>query len=112
MLYIIITLATIAIILFVSSFFMNDRFANIEKLVEEQSIKTSQDVFALKRKLTDLDERIQTNAYVIDRTGLADQTPLVTQKVYHLYQQGLSYEDIANRTELTVDEIELIIKNN
>lgn len=112
MLYIIITLATIAIILFVSSFFMNDRFANIEKLVEEQSIKFSQDVFALKRKLTDLDERIQTNAYVIDRTGLADKTPLVTQKVYHLYQQGLSYEDIAKRTELTVDEIELIIKNN
>lgn len=110
MLYIIVTIATIAIILFVSSFFMSNRFANLEDLVEQQSITFSQDVFALKRKLHDLDERIQTNAYVIDRTGLADQTPLVTQKVYHLHQQGLSLEDIAKKTELTVAEVELIIK--
>lgn len=112
MLYIIVTIATIGIILFVASFFMSNQFAKLEDLVEQQSITSSQDIFALKRKVNELDERIQTNAYVIDSTGLADKTPLVTQKVYHLYQQGLSFEDIAKRTELNVDEIEFIVKKN
>lgn len=112
MLYVIITIATISIILFVSSFFMSNRFANLEDLVEQQSITFSQDLFAIKRKVSDLDERIQTNAYVINSTGLADKTPLVTQKVYHLHQQGMTFEDIAKRTNLTVDEIQLIIEKN
>lgn len=112
MLYVIVTIATISVILFITSFFMSNRFAHLEDLIEQQSITFSQDVFALKRKVSDLDERIQTNAYVIDSTGLADKTPLVTQKVYHLYQQGLSFEDIAKRTELNVDEIQLIIEKN
>jgi len=112
MLYVIVTIVTISVILFIASFFMSNRFAHLEDLIEQQSITFSQDVFALKRKVSDLDERIQTNAYVIDSTGLADQTPLVTQKVYHLYQQGLSFEEIAKRTELNADEIELIIKQN
>ena len=112
MLYIIVTIATISIILFVSSFFMSNRFTHLEDLIEQQSITFSEDVFALKRKVNDLDERIQTNAYVIDSTGLADKTPLVTQKVYHLHQQGLSFEDIAKKTDLTIDEIQLMIERN
>src|SRR5699024_2192554 len=112
MLYIIVTIVTISVISFLASFFMSNRFAQLEDLLEHQSLPPFHDVFASHRTASDSDERIQTNAYVIDSTGLADQTPLVTQKVYHLYQQGLSFEEIAKRTELSTDEIELIIKQN
>src|SRR5690625_3523332 len=112
MLYVIVTIVTISVILFIALFFMSNSFAHLVYFIDYLSITFSQVIIALKRKVSYLDERIQTNAYVIDSTGLADQTPLVTQKVYHLYQQGLSFEEIAKRTELSTDEIELIIKQN
>src|SRR5699024_11637599 len=100
MLYVIVTIVTISVILFIASFFMSNRFAHLEDLIEQQSITFSQDVFALKRKVSDLDERIQTNTYVIESNGLADQTPLVTQKVYHLYYNVLSFIEISNKYEI------------
>lgn len=113
MLYITLTILVISIVLFIASFFMSDRFANLEEMIEQQSITLSQDAFYMKKKINDLDERIQTNSNVINKSVLSeDKSPLVTQKIYHLHQQGLSVEDIAKRTDLTTEEVEITIKDN
>src|SRR5699024_3688046 len=110
MLYVIVTIVTISVILFIASFFMSNRFAHLEDLIEQESVAFSQDLFALKRKVGDLDDRIETNAYVIDSTGLADHTPVVTLKDYHLNEQELSFDEIAKRDERNADELQLIIQ--
>ena len=117
MIYVIITLFTVAVVLFVSSFFMNDKFADIESQLEQLSISTMQDTYQLKKKVKILEEELLTEnvANVAEEATAATTTenrPLIIQKVYHLHQQGFSIEDIANRTDLNIHDVKTIINNS
>lgn len=116
MLYIIGTLIAVSVILFIMSYFMNDRFNEVEEQIEQLSISTSQDIQFIKNKFLEAEanvSKVQAETSQNKTTSKIDnhvEEPLKNQKVYHLHQQGYSIEDIAQRTELTEDEISKILK--
>ncbi|WP_099158511.1 hypothetical protein [Virgibacillus ndiopensis] len=60
MIYVLITLIAVAIVLFVLSFFMNDKFEEIENQLEQFSISTMQDTYQMKKKIKILEEELLT----------------------------------------------------
>ena len=58
MLYVIITIIVIAVVLFILSFFMDDKIAQLESEVEQLSITTMQDTYQLKKKVKILEEEL------------------------------------------------------
>lgn len=110
MFYIIITLIIVAIVLLILSFFMNDKFAELESQLEQFSISTMQDTYQIKKKIKVLEEELLSD--IEDITDDYGSEPRVIQKVHQLHQQGYSIVDIAHRTNLSNHDIQTIIKNN
>lgn len=113
--YIFGTIIVIAIILLIASFYMNDKYNDIESEMEQLSIQTMQDTYQIKKKLEILEEELLTNhtvtATVEPIPSSFKNKPLLLQKVYHLQQQGYSVEDIAQQTDLTAHDVQIILNN-
>jgi len=108
-----ITIISIALVLFILSFFMNDRFKEMETQFEQFSINTMQDTYQIKKKLKLLEEELLTdniNGSVSHTT--TNQKPAIMQKVLHLYQQGYSFDEISKHTSLTTNDIQAIIRGS
>lgn len=58
MIYILLTLILVAVVLLVLSFFMNDKFDEIESQLEQLSISTMQDTYQIKKKIKILEEEL------------------------------------------------------
>jgi len=58
MLYAIIAVLIIAVMLFILSYFMNDRLEELESQVEQLSISTMQDTYQIKKKIKTLEEEL------------------------------------------------------
>lgn len=58
MLYAIVAIVVIGIVLFVLSFFINDRLEEVESQIEQLSITTIQDTYQLKKKVSVLEEEL------------------------------------------------------
>lgn len=58
-----VTIVVVAVVLFVLSFFLNDRFEKIESELEQLSISTMQDTYQLKKKVKILEEELLTEDY-------------------------------------------------
>lgn len=116
MITVFITLIIVSIVLFVISFFMNDKFSELEGQLEQFSISTMQDTYQIKKKIKILEEELLTDD--ISETPTSEipsslkEKPLLIQKVYHLYQQGFTVEDISEQTNLSTHDIQTILKNN
>lgn len=61
MIYVGISIIVIAIALFVLSFFVNDRFEDLENQIEQLSISTMQDTYQMKKKIKILEEELLTD---------------------------------------------------
>ncbi|MEW9677929.1 hypothetical protein ABRT01_17545 [Lentibacillus sp. L22] len=61
MMYVLITLIAVAVVLFILTFFMNDKFADLESQVEQLSISSMQDTYQLKKKIKVLEEELLTD---------------------------------------------------
>lgn len=114
MLYVIITLLVISIVLFISSFFMNDKVAELETQLEQLSMSSFQETYQLNKKIKLLEEELLTPRFnePADAKPAATEQPLMIQKVYELYQQGYSIEDIHHKTDLKPDDIKTILRNS
>lgn len=116
MIYVIITIVVIAIILFIASFFVDDKVNQLEEQMEQLSIATMQDTYQMKKKIKVLEEELLTEELgTNNRQNMPDTVkdkPLLIQKVYHLHQQGYSNDDISKQTELNEYDIQTILKNN
>ncbi|HLR08023.1 MAG TPA: hypothetical protein VK136_02025 [Bacillota bacterium] len=62
MLYVLLTIIGIAIVLFILSFFMNDKFEELENQLEQLSISTMQDTYQMKKKINVLEEELLTDS--------------------------------------------------
>ncbi|TQS74706.1 hypothetical protein DX933_11460 [Ornithinibacillus gellani] len=111
MIYVGIAIIAIAVILFILSFFMNDRFESLESQIEQLSISTMQDAYQMKKKIKILEEELLTNSTDTQQVASRDFQPLLIQKVYELSQQGYSPTDISKNTDLSVHDIQTILKN-
>jgi predicted Holliday junction resolvase-like endonuclease len=58
MLTVIITIIVIAVVLFILSFFMDDKIAQLESEVEQLSITTMQETYQLRKKVKVLEEEL------------------------------------------------------
>lgn len=116
MVYLLVSVVVIALILFVSSFFMSDKFKDLEDQIEQFSITTMQDTYQMKKKLKVLEEELLTGNNSQSITDEIPQSlqdkPLLIQKIYHLHQQGYSPEDISEQTDLTSHDVETILRSN
>ncbi|AVQ99378.1 RNA polymerase sigma factor [Oceanobacillus picturae] len=68
MLFAVIAILVVAIVLFVLSFFMNDRLEDLESQLEQFSISTMQDTYQMKKKIKILEEELLTENYPEDLT--------------------------------------------
>lgn len=115
MLYVFLTVIIIAVILFVTSFFFNDKLQSVEEQLEQFSIATMQDTYQLKNKIKVLEEELLTNEAIAstvtnnDSPKKFENNPLLVQKVQHLHEQGYSLDDISKETELNNDDVQAIL---
>lgn len=66
MMFAIITIIVIAVVLLVLSFFMNDKFDELESELEQFSISTMQDNYQMKKKIKILEEELLTDDFSND----------------------------------------------
>lgn len=122
MLYIVLTIILIAIVLFVSSFFFNDKLSGVEDQLEQFSIATMQDTYQLKKKIKILEEELLTEGPIKrpvtnneQRSNtLSDEfknKPLLVQKIHLLREQGYTIEDIAEETKLSNHDVQTILNH-
>lgn len=115
MIYAISTIIVVAIILIILSFFMNDKFNELENQIEENSISTLQDTYQIKKKLKILEEELLTDSSsepIPSIHGHINNKPILIQKVHHLHEAGYSIDTIAKQTDLSEHDIQTIIKNS
>lgn len=108
MLFPIISVLIIGIVLFVISFFANDRFKNIENQIEQISLSSLQDSYQMKKKLKVLEEELLPTQF-----DFSNQTRLkssVEKHVRALYRQGYNIQQISQATQISEYDIEALIK--
>ncbi|WP_100010649.1 hypothetical protein [Lentibacillus sediminis] len=76
MLYAVIAVLAIAVVLFALSFFMNDKFENLEGQIEQLSITTMQDTYQMKKKIKILEEELLTPEELTKNSEGQDRRPL------------------------------------
>lgn len=115
MVYIIVSIIVIALILLVGSFFMTDKYKDLEDQLEQFSIATMQDTYQMKKKIKVLEEELLTehnfHSEQQEIPKSLQNKPLLIQKVYHLHQQGYSMDDISEQTELSNHDVQTILNN-
>lgn len=114
MIYVLITLIAVAVVLLILSFFMSDKFDDLESQVEQLSISSMQDTYQLKKKLKILEEELLTDD--VANEAIPDEStngkPMLIQKVIALNEHGYTTEAISDRTQLSSNDVQAILKNN
>ena len=67
MLFTVIAMIGVAIVLFILSFFLHDKFADLESQIEQFSITTMQDTYQMKKKIKILEEELLSDNINQDR---------------------------------------------
>lgn|SRR5690625_1767788 len=111
-----ITLISVSIVLIILSFFINDKFSELENQLEQFSISTMQDTYQMKKQIKILEEELLTenisNTMEKQTTDLGIDHSSMIQKVYNLYQEGYQINEIAKQTHLSNQDVQTILKNS
>lgn len=120
MLYILLTILTIALILFILSMFMQDKFSDLENRFEQLSLTSIKENYQIKKKLQILEEELLINDADFDSidqsTNTLDQKddkielPLF-KEIHKMHKDGISLDQISKITDLAKNDIKAIIKN-
>ncbi|MFC7060635.1 hypothetical protein [Halobacillus seohaensis] len=111
-----ITLISIGIVLFIASFFMNDRLKDVEDQVEQLSIQVMQDTYQIKKKLNVLEEELLSEDLTEEilkqpRPAQSNKPPLV-KTIQSMYQGGFSVERIAKETNLSEHDVQSMVRQS
>jgi len=118
----IVTLLIIGISLFALSFFMNNRFEEIEEQIEQLSISTLQDRYIMKNKIKVLEEELLTDqAHFYASMDESDSSNGIHQavrqressvydRIEELNRKGYSAKDIEKMVGINEADINEIIK--
>ncbi|QGH34934.1 hypothetical protein GI584_13175 [Gracilibacillus salitolerans] len=113
MLYAIIgTVISIAVILWVISFFMQDKFKQLEDQFEQFSISSLQETYQLKKKINILEEELLIDDFSVEQTISStnnQQTPIM-RRVKELYNQGYETDYIAEQVNMNEYDVISMIK--
>ncbi|MCM3761664.1 hypothetical protein M3212_12785 [Alkalihalobacillus oceani] len=104
----IIILLSLAILLFLLSFFRKDSTKKLEQELETLSLTHLQDMYQIKKRLGVLEDEllISQQRSPFQQKSRSHQ---LMQEVVALYEQEMSSEEIATATGLTSDEVERLL---
>jgi len=109
--YAFIILLGIAILLLVISFYGKDRIKMIQEEIDQLSLSVVQETYLLKKKMKILEEELLTNDIDYEMgTPQTSAMSLSNASILSLYDKGLSYEEIGNKTNIPVEEVRLILE--
>ncbi|NEU30734.1 hypothetical protein GN156_08085 [bacterium LRH843] len=107
----IVILLSIACVLFLLSFFRKDRTKELEKQIEDMQITYMQELYLLKKKIRRLEEELlishQSSPFIKQAKSSSQQQLL--REVVTCYEQGDGLDLIANKTGLTISEVEHLL---
>ncbi|MGP4042358.1 hypothetical protein ACTWP4_20960 [Gracilibacillus sp. D59] len=112
MLFTIGTVIIIAVILWIVSFFMQDKFKQLEDQFEQFSISSLQETYQLKKKINILEEELLIDDFSVEQSISSrnnQQTPIM-RKVKELYNQGHDTDYIAEHVNMNEYDVISIIK--
>ena len=108
-----ISLIIIAVAVIVISFFVDDKFADLEKEMEQLSFDVVQDKYKLERKMKVLEEELLGGTTPIHKVKTKRQTShqLVSEEdvAISLYQKGYTPSQISQFTSTSMDKVEQIL---
>ncbi|WP_077308661.1 helix-turn-helix domain-containing protein [Terribacillus halophilus] len=99
-----ITFLAAGIILWIFSFFMQDKFKNMNQQIEQLTLSTMQETYTMNKKIKVLEEELLPTTQRESKQSRS-QKPAIFQKVQKLHQQGYSIKEIANETGLAEDDV-------
>ncbi|GAB2573352.1 hypothetical protein [Gracilibacillus alcaliphilus] len=102
------TVIVIGVVLWITSFFLQDKFKHLEEQMEQLSISSLQETYQLKKKINVLEEELLMDDFSMQRS-LQFKTQMsasVISEVKELYQQGHDTDSIAE--QLNLDEYDVI----
>ncbi|WP_202409868.1 hypothetical protein [Halobacillus litoralis] len=116
MIYVIGTLAAVALGLFVLSFFMNDRMKELENQVEQVNMTMMQSNYQLKKKMKVLEEELLAEDLTQEimkqhpKKKEAPKTLPLVDTVRSMYQKGYKTHYIAKQTNLSEHDVHSMIQ--
>ncbi|MDX8045983.1 hypothetical protein SH601_08275 [Gracilibacillus sp. S3-1-1] len=113
MLYIISTIIIIAIVLLILSFFMQDKFKQLEDQFEQFSISSLQETYQLKKKIQVLEEELLMDDLSVEQSirPTTNSSTQMIERVKELYQQGHDTAYIAAQVNVNEYDVVSIINN-
>ena len=112
-------LLAFAVILLLLSAFMKDPYKILREEIEQLSMQQIQDMYVVKKKLKVLEEELLVNDTDFQPVSSMRSPKIAPEKkeiheiiknqVWSLVQQGLTIDQIARQSSLTVSEVESII---
>ncbi|MGP4061705.1 hypothetical protein [Halobacillus sp. H74] len=116
MLYALGTIAAVAIVLFILSFFMNDRMKGIESQIEQVSMTMMQNNYQMKKKMNVLEEELLAEDLTEEimkqpapKPETPKQLPLV-DTVLSMYKKGYKLHYIAKQTNLSEHDVHSLVQ--
>ncbi|MGM0751469.1 MAG: hypothetical protein ACQET6_06020 [Bacillota bacterium] len=107
-----IALVSFSILLLVISFFIRDRYRDIEKDIDDLSMNVLQEHYQLKKRIRVLEEELMVDGDApLKRTAPARKPihEVVKNQVIALHQQGIPVEQIAKQSALSNTEVQRLI---
>ncbi|MEC3883112.1 hypothetical protein VKA52_05115 [Halobacillus sp. HZG1] len=116
MIYVIGTLAAVALGLFILSYFMNDRMKELENQVEQVNMTMMQSNYQLKKKMKVLEEELlaeDLTQEIMKQPLKKKETPRslpLVDTVLSMYQKGYKTHYIAKQTNLSEYDVQSMIQ--
>lgn len=114
MLYALSTIIIIAIVLWIATFFMQDKLKQLEDQFEQFSISSLQETYQLKKKIQVLEEELLMDDVSMNETFSENNrlTTRVTNRITDLHKQGYEPGYIAKQVNLSEYDVISIIKQS
>lgn len=113
------SLLSLAIILFIAAFFKKDRVTKLEEDLEQLTLTHMQDIYLLKKKIKILEEEFLSDDLPMSPLPALKQkkqqapiNEILKNQVLSLYQQGLSLKQISAQSTLSTEVITKIIEES
>jgi hypothetical protein len=108
-----ICLGIISIIFIIVSFFLPDRTSELKEEIDALSIQHYQETYQLKKRIKILEEELLIpNNFPIKKRSTKSFNPIITNQVLLLNKQGLTTEQIARQSALSIEDVVTILQQH
>ncbi|ANB61630.1 hypothetical protein [Anoxybacteroides amylolyticum] len=109
--YVMFALIGISFFLLLVSFFGKDRLKQLEEQLDQLTLSVAQETYQLKKRVKVLEEELlMSDVIESEKTRPETAAFSVHDRIRLLYKQGLSAEQIARETAMTVEEVRMVLR--